>query len=161
MMTRSSFHLPPGRRVGLQPVDQGLGLAIGALAGLGGEFAELPEQRLFLSGDGRQGLADGADDLAGLGFVFLVVGVVVGEILDVAASAVLAALRPPTVAMCFSSVMPKAAGEEKRRFLSSFRTNSAAMRSPSVAACLGAARNTVAERGGPGAPRRCKAPPDA
>ena len=41
-----------------------------------------------------------------------------------------AALPPPTVAACFSSVIWNAAGEENSRFLSSFRTNSAAIRSP-------------------------------
>ena len=120
----------------LEPVDQGLGLAVGALAGLGGVFAELLEQGLFFGGDWRQGLADGADDLAGFGFVFVVVGVIVGEILDVAVRLCWRTFVPPTVAMCFSRVMPKAAGEENRRFLSSLRTNSAAMRSPSEVACF-------------------------
>ena len=37
----------------LQPVDEGLGFAVGSLAGLGSVFAELPEQCLFLSGNWR------------------------------------------------------------------------------------------------------------
>ena len=42
----------------------------------------------------------------------------------------------PTERACFSSVVAKAAGDEKSRFLSSFRTNSVANCSPAVAADL-------------------------
>ena len=134
MITRSLFHVPLGLRV---LSSQSISVCVLE----SGRWLDLAAKSLnclrsfFLAEKWRKSLAGRAYNFVDLRFVFIIVSIIVVIVFDVPRITAGIFLRQGW-RCAFRAFLPNAAGEEKRRFLSSFRTNSAASRSPSDAAFL-------------------------